>query len=71
VGGEPVLDLCYEEDAGADVDANVVMTGDGRLVEVQGTAEGEPFARADLERLLDLAAGGIERLTKIQHDALA
>src|SRR5204862_134966 len=41
VGGEPVLDLCYEEDAGADVDANVVMTGDGRLVEVQGTAEGE------------------------------
>jgi len=71
VDGEARLDLCYEEDAGADVDANVVMTGDGRLVEVQGTAEGEPFARADLERLLDLAAAGIERLTKIQRDALA
>jgi len=69
--GEAILDLCYEEDSKADVDANVVMTGDGRLVEVQGTAEGEPFARADLERLLDLAAAGIERLTKIQRDALA
>lgn len=71
VGGQPVLDLCYEEDAGADVDANVVMTGAGLLVEVQGTAEGDPFTRADLDVLLDLATDGIERLTKIQHDALA
>src|SRR4051812_4172359 len=71
VGGEPVLDLCYEEDAGADVDSNVVMTGAGLLVEVQGTAEGDPFTRAELDVLLDLATAGIERLTKIQHDALA
>ncbi|MBA3690988.1 MAG: ribonuclease PH [Actinobacteria bacterium] len=71
VGGEPVLDLCYEEDAGADVDCNVVMTGAGTLVEVQGTAEGEPFGRPDLDALLDLAAAGIERLTRIQLDALA
>jgi ribonuclease PH len=71
VGGETILDLCYEEDAGADVDCNIVMTGDGRLVEVQGTAEGEPFARAELDALLDLAAAGIEQLTTIQRDALA
>jgi ribonuclease PH len=71
VGGEPVLDLCYEEDAGADVDSNVVMTGAALLVEVQGTAEGDPFTRAELDVLLDLATAGIERLTKIQHDALA
>jgi ribonuclease PH len=71
VGGRPVLDLCYEEDAGADVDSNVVMTGGGLLVEVQGTAEGDPFTRAELDVLLDLATAGIERLTKIQHDALA
>jgi ribonuclease PH len=71
VGREPVLDLCYEEDAGADVDCNVVMTGTGRLVEVQGTAEGEPFSRADMDALLDLAAAGIEQLTKLQHDALS
>jgi ribonuclease PH len=71
VDGRPVLDLCYEEDAGADVDCNVVMTGTGRLVEVQGTAEGEPFAREDLDALLDLASAGIKRLTEIQLDALA
>jgi ribonuclease PH len=71
VDGRPMLDLCYEEDAGADVDCNVVMTGTGRLVEVQGTAEGEPFARADLDALLDLASAGIKRLTQIQLDALA
>ena len=70
VNGEPVLDLCYEEDAGADVDANVVMTGSGRLVEVQGTAEGDPFSRAELDALLDLATAGIERLTQFQRDAL-
>lgn len=71
VDGRPVLDLCYEEDAGADVDCNVVMTGTGRLVEVQGTAEGEPFARGDLDAMLDLASAGIQRLTEIQLDALA
>jgi ribonuclease PH len=70
VDGEPRLDLCYEEDAGAQVDFNVVMTGSGTLVEVQGTAEGEPFTRGDLDALLDLASAGIDRLTKIQLDAL-
>jgi ribonuclease PH len=70
VGGEPVLDLSYQEDAGAQVDCNVVMTGSGALVEVQGTAEGEPFSRADLDALLDLATGGIERLTALQRETL-
>ncbi len=70
VDGEPVLDPTYEEDAAADVDFNVVMTGSGRLVEVQGTAEGTPFGRGDLDRILDLAASGIDALTKIQRDAL-
>ena len=71
VEGEPRLDLCYEEDAGAEVDCNVVMTGDGKLVEVQGTAEGAPFDRAELDQLLDLAAGGIAELTEIQRSLLA
>jgi ribonuclease PH len=71
VGGGSLLDLCYEEDAGAEVDFNVVMTGSGTLVEVQGTAEGEPFTRADLDALLDLATAGIEQLTKLQAEALA
>ena len=71
VEGEARLDLCYEEDAGADVDCNIVMTGAGDLVEVQGMAEGAPFSRANLEDLLDLAAAGITELTKIQRDVLA
>ena len=71
MGGEPLLDLSYEEDAGAEVDCNVVTTGSGRLVEVQGTAEGEPFARGDLDALLDLAESGIKQLTQIQRDVLA
>jgi ribonuclease PH len=71
VGGEAVLDLCYEEDARADVDFNVVMTGSGALVEVQGTAEGEPFSRSDLEALLDLAGAGIDELTGVQRRILA
>jgi ribonuclease PH len=70
VDGEARLDLCYEEDAGAGVDCNVVMTGTGALVEVQGTAEGEPFSRAELDELLDLASAGIAELTKIQRVAL-
>jgi ribonuclease PH len=71
IEGEPRLDLCYEEDAGAEVDCNVVMTGDGALVEVQGTAEGAPFAREELDAMLDLAAKGIAELTEIQRAALA
>jgi ribonuclease PH len=70
VDGEARLDLCYDEDAGADVDFNVVMTGSGDFVEVQGTAEGAPFTRAELDTLLDLAGSGIIELTKIQHQAL-
>jgi ribonuclease PH len=68
VGGSPVLDLTYDEDAHAEVDCNVVMTGSGALVEVQGTAEGEPFSRGDLTALLDLAESGISQLTKVQRD---
>ncbi len=71
VDGAPVLDLDYEQDVRADTDMNVVMTGDGRFVEVQGTAEGEPFDKTLLDRLLDLAAGGCAELTRIQAAALA
>jgi len=70
VGGTPVLDLCYEEDAGAEVDCNVVMTGSGTLVEVQGTAEGAPFRRDELDAMLDLATAGIADLSGIQRAAL-
>ncbi len=70
VGGEPRLDLCYEEDAAADTDMNVVCTGDGRFVEIQGTAEHESFDRQLLDRLLDLAVTGCGELTKLQHAAL-
>jgi ribonuclease PH len=71
VDGEALLDLPYEEDASAEVDLNVVMTGSGRLIEVQGTAERNPFDRAQLDDLLDLAAGGIGRLVELQREALA
>ena len=71
VDGVPLLDLEYEEDVRADTDMNVVMTGDGRFVEVQGTAEGEPFDRALLDRLLGLAETGCVELTRRQHAALA
>lgn len=71
VAGEPVLDLDYVEDSQADTDMNVVLTGDGGLVEVQATAEREPFSRELLDRLLDLAAGGIAQLTAAQRDACA
>jgi ribonuclease PH len=67
VGDEMLLDLCYEEDAGAEVDFNVVMTGAGELVEVQGTAEGRTFSRGQLDTLLDLATGGIAELTVLQR----
>jgi ribonuclease PH len=71
VDGLPLLDLPYDEDAAADVDFNVVATGDGRLVEVQGTAEGAPFDRAQLDELLDLALAGCAELTRLQQAALA
>ena len=71
VEGESVLDLDYTEDAGAEVDMNVVMTGGGRLIEVQATAEGEPFTREALDGLLDLAAAGISRIADAQRAAIA
>ena len=69
-GGVPVLDLDYPEDSACQTDMNVVMTGAGRFVEVQGTAEGEPFARGELEQLLGLAASGIAELIAHQRRAL-
>jgi ribonuclease PH len=69
VAGSPVLDLPYLEDSTADVDMNVVMTGGGDLVEVQGTAEGAPFPRSRLDELLDLATSGLEELTRRQLEA--
>lgn len=69
VEGEAVVDLDYEEDSSAETDMNVVLTGEGELVEVQATAEREPFSRELLDRLLDLAAGGIDELTAAQREA--
>jgi ribonuclease PH len=71
VDGSSMLDLCYTEDSAADTDMNVVMTGDGSFIEVQGTAEGAPFDRRLLDELLDLAATGCEQLTTLQRAALA
>ncbi|GGZ80000.1 ribonuclease PH [Streptomyces echinoruber] len=70
VAGTPLLDLCYEEDVRAETDMNVVCTGDGRFVEVQGTAEAVPFARAELDTLLDLAVLGCTELATLQQTAL-
>jgi len=70
VAGVPTLDLAYEQDSSADVDMNVVMTGSGGIIEVQGTAERNPFTRAALDRLLDLAASGVDRLVVAQREAL-
>ena len=70
VDGQVCLDLDYDEDSTAEVDMNVVATGEGALVEVQGTAEGKPFPRADLDRMLDVAAEGLERLKALQEAAL-
>jgi ribonuclease PH len=70
VDGAPVLDLDYAEDSACQTDMNVVMTGAGRFVEVQGTAEGEPFTRAELDGLLALAAGGVAELVAHQRRAL-
>jgi ribonuclease PH len=71
VGGGVMLDLAYAEDSAAEVDMNVVMSGDGRFIEVQGTAEGSPFDRDMMNRLLDLGAVGCRRLTELQQAALA
>ena len=71
VDGEPLLDLEYTEDSTAEADMNVVMTGDGRLVEVQATAEGAPFTREELDELLELASGGIAEIARAQEDAFA
>jgi len=70
VGGEVLLDLEYTEDSTAEVDLNVVAAGDGRLIEVQGTAEREPFARETLDKLLDLGLAGCAELTRLQQAAL-
>jgi ribonuclease PH len=70
VHGKPVLDLCYEEDSGAEVDFNTVMTASGRFVEIQGTAEKEPFTRKQLDDLIKLAETGIRQVMKAQETAL-
>jgi ribonuclease PH len=71
LGGPICLDLDYSEDSKADVDFNIVATDAGRYVELQGTAEGKPFDRADVDRMLDMAAGGLERLFAAQAEAVA
>jgi ribonuclease PH len=70
VDGAALLDLCYEEDVRAETDMNVVVTGDGACVEVQGTAEGAPFRRGELDAMLDLALAGCAQLAKLQSEAL-
>ena len=71
INGSATLDLCYEEDVSAGTDMNIVCTGDGNFIEVQGTAEGEPFDRTLLNQILDLGAAGCAQLTKLQVAALA
>jgi ribonuclease PH len=71
IEGESRLDLPYEEDSRAEVDMNVVMTGDGRLVEVQGTAEQQAFSRGELDAMLDLAAGGITDIIELQREMVS
>ena len=71
VNGKPTLDLCYEEDVSAETDMNIVCTGDGNFIEVQGTAEGAPFDRNLLNQLLDLGAAGCAELTKLQLATLS
>jgi ribonuclease PH len=68
VANQALLDLTYQEDSTCEVDMNVVMTGDGRLIEVQGTAEDQPFSRAELEQLLDLATHGVDQLIAMQRN---
>ena len=70
IDGKPMLDLCYEEDVRAETDMNVVISGSGKFIEVQGTAEGEPFDRELLDSLLDLAVSGCAKLTALQNKSL-
>ena len=70
LGGKPVLDLDYEEDSTAEVDMNIIMTGDGRFVEIQGTAEREPFKKEDMNKLITLAKKGIDELIAAQKKVL-
>jgi len=70
VDGVPLLDLCYAEDAQAQVDMNVVMSGDGKIIEIQGTAEGGPFSRVELDQMLELAERGIQELISLQRQVL-
>lgn len=67
VNGKPCLDLCYEEDSRAEVDMNVVMTGSGKFVEIQGTAEGKPFAESEMSKLVQFAKKGIREIIQIQN----
>lgn len=71
IGNTPMLDLCYAEDATAEVDMNIVMTGQGNFVEVQGTAEGNPFTFDQMQHLITLAQKGISEITQLQRDVLA
>ncbi len=71
IGDDVLLDLQYSEDAGADVDCNIVMTGEGDLVEIQGTAEGDPFSRAQLDEMLRLGSEGIAELVSLQNSVRA
>lgn len=71
LGGQPVLDLNYEEDSAAEVDMNVVMNADGEFIEIQGTAERSPFSRSDLNRMLELADRGCSALFKLQNQSLS
>jgi len=70
VKGVPVLDLCYDEDSTAEVDMNIVMTGTGRFIEVQGTAERDPFSSRDMQRMIDLARKGIKEIVEMQKKTL-
>jgi ribonuclease PH len=70
VDGTPLLDLKYDEDSRAQVDMNIVCTGDARFIEVQGTAEGSPFTRAEMDNLLELGRKGIEQLVRMQRQAI-
>ena len=70
VNGEPMIDLCYEEDSRADVDMNVVMTGSGKFIELQATAEHGSFDDGQLNGLIGLARGGLEHLVKVQREAV-
>ena len=70
VDGTPLLDLKYDEDSRAQVDMNIVCTGDARFIEVQGTAEGSPFTRDEMDNLLELGRKGIEQLVRLQRQAI-